>query len=178
CIKGKYHKASPGPELGKFGECKVYEKNSCCTPEFTVELAATRTEKLYNHTWDLCKNLSRACERFWIEQECFYQCDPYIYKYQHMSSAGAIHGVPICSSYCDSWFDACKNDQICVEDVLTGYEFNQHGINSCPVNSTCQTYASMFKNGEGLCNKMWNTSYTYSTDKSVCMEMTYKDPTA
>lgn len=34
----------------------------------------------------------------------------------------------------------------------------------------------MFKNGEGLCNKMWNTSYVYTKenpDKSNCLVMTF-----
>jgi len=85
-------------------------------------------------------------------------------------------GVPICSSVCDGWFEACKDDHICVQDVLNGYEFLANGSNRCPKNSQCKTYKEMFGNGEGLCNKMWNTSYVYTeekADQSNCMVMSF-----
>ena len=85
-----------------------------------------------------------------------------------------ILGVPICSDYCDKWYDACKNDKICVTDVLTGYNYSIHGENFCPKNELCTTYAQRFGSGEGLCMKMWNSSYTYkkpNLDRSNCMDM-------
>ena len=83
-------------------------------------------------------------------------------------------GVPICSNYCDRWFDACKHDKLCVTDVLTGYNYSKHGENFCPNDENCTTYADRFKNGEGLCTKMWSTSYVYqrpNSDRSNCMVM-------
>lgn len=69
CIKGMYHKPSPGPEQG-FPICQEYSSNTCCTKSFTVKLKASRTEELYNHTWDLCKELSKPCEKYWFQQVC------------------------------------------------------------------------------------------------------------
>ncbi|KAK3753712.1 hypothetical protein QZH41_013802, partial [Actinostola sp. cb2023] len=201
CIQGKYHKDKPSAATG-FQICQEYSNNTCCTKSFTDTLKRSRTEELYNHTWDLCKALSKPCEQYWLQQECFYQCSPYVYKWQHPSDGQSIHGghtfalravrrivqfsseipvllfvgVPICSSVCDGWFDACKDDQICVQDVLTGYEFLANGTNRCPANSSCTTYSDMFKNGEGLCNKMWNTSYVYTTENaehSNCMLLSF-----
>lgn len=76
CIKGRYHKPKPSPADGTFKSCTEYSTiDNCCKAEFTVELAATRTEKLYNHTWDLCKPLSKGCLDFWMHQVLFYDKD-------------------------------------------------------------------------------------------------------
>ncbi|XP_031565709.1 riboflavin-binding protein-like [Actinia tenebrosa] len=100
CIKGKYHKPKPSPANKPFKACYQYRTtNSCCKSEFTVELAATRTEKLYNHTWDICKPLSAKCLEFWMHQECFYQCSPYLYKWAHPKVQDGVHGKNI---NCDS----------------------------------------------------------------------------
>lgn len=67
CIKGEYHKPSPG--VGKnFSICQEYGENTCCTKDFSEKLKKSRTEDLYNHTWDLCKPLSKPCENYWLQQ--------------------------------------------------------------------------------------------------------------
>lgn len=80
-------------------------------------------------------------------------------------------GVPVCASYCDAWFAACKDDKICVEDVLGGYNFTIHGENICPADQNCTTYTQRYKNGQGLCNKMWGSSYVYTEGSENCMQM-------
>ena len=81
-------------------------------------------------------------------------------------------GVPICASECDDWFEACKNDSICVENVLTDYNFTMFGENLCPVDAMCKNYSEMYGNGKGLCEKMWGSSYKYTeqnANKDNCM---------
>ena len=83
-------------------------------------------------------------------------------------------GVPVCSDFCDSWYDACKSDQICVENVIEDYNFTVHGENFCPANKTCKTYEAMYGNGKNLCEKMWAGSYNYTkanADYSNCLRM-------
>ena len=83
-------------------------------------------------------------------------------------------GIPICASVCDRWYEACKNDQICVENVLTDYNFTEHGENFCPKDKPCVTYEKMYGSGKALCEKMWGKSYVYTkenTDSSNCMVM-------
>eukprot|EP00794_Sanderia_malayensis_P003080 gene3081-3545_t len=177
CIAGKYHKKSPGAETLSYPECAPWKEKTCCTSEFVKELKANQTRTLYNHDWHLCKKLSAECERFWINQECFYQCSPYVYKWKQPSanpSFDILKGVPICASVCDRWFQACKTDQICVENVLTDYNFTEHGGNSCPKNKPCMTYENMYGSGKKLCEKMWGTSFIYTkenADSSNCMVM-------
>ena len=33
----------------------------------------------------------------------------------------AIQNVPVCADYCNSWFEACKNDSTCVEHWLEDF---------------------------------------------------------
>lgn len=88
-------------------------------------------------------------------------------------------GVPVCSDICDQWFDACKDDKICVENVLADYNFTIHGENFCPANKSCVTYEKMYRNGKNLCEKMWAGSYNYTTpnaDYSNCLMMDGSKP--
>ena len=87
--------------------------------------------------------------------------------------SGYISGVPVCASYCDSWFEACKDDLTCVEDWLADFDFAANGNNSCPTNSTCTTFKERYGNAQGLCNKMWGSAFRYSTDTSNCTVMKF-----
>lgn len=83
-------------------------------------------------------------------------------------------GVPICASICDRWYDACRDDLICVENVLVDYNFTEHGENWCPKDKPCITYQKMYGSGKALCEKMWGDSYVYTvenSDSSNCMVM-------
>ena len=88
-------------------------------------------------------------------------------------SQGYIAGVPVCADYCDRWFTACQNDLTCVEDWLADFHFDEHGYNSCPENSNCITFAEMYGDAEGLCNRMWGTAFHYSTDSENCTVMMF-----
>ena len=82
--------------------------------------------------------------------------------------------MPVCSDFCDNWYDACKADQICVENVLEDYNFTVHQENFCPTNKPCKTYEAMYGNGKNLCEKMWAGSYSYTkanADHSNCLRM-------
>lgn len=179
CIEGIYHKSSPSPETKEFKTCHAFKESSCCIASFTVELAANETKNSYNHSWHRCGNLSAKCQQFWVKQECFYQCSPKVYKWKHPSIKGALQGVPVCSDFCDNWFDACKTEQICVENVLEDYNFTVHGENFCPANKSCITYEAMYGNGKNLCEKMWGGSYKYTKandDYSNCLLMDGSTP--
>ncbi|KAK3728624.1 hypothetical protein QZH41_011692, partial [Actinostola sp. cb2023] len=111
-----------------------------------------------------------ACEKYLKNEECFFQCEPNLIKW-HLTG-GYVKGVPICSKYCDDWFDACQHDMTCVEDWLNDFNFSA-SVYSCPKNSKCQTFAQFYKNAEGLCNKMWGPSFKYEKS-SNCMLMDFK----
>jgi folate receptor len=150
------HKPTPGAE--SLNECIPWSDHGCCSPE-TVADAQTLKEAQGGpeYHWDRCGSLSAGCEKFFIEEACFYECEPAVglfrkYPREHFSEhlhnrdghevhddrcntdsdtynktfADAncdmgwyghnhwqIHQMPIKASYCDAFFDACKNDLFC-----------------------------------------------------------------
>ncbi|XP_068711228.1 riboflavin-binding protein-like isoform X2 [Montipora foliosa] len=169
CIEGPLHKDKPSPEGQGYVECLSWKENSCCTAEFTQELQRNKVEVLYNFSWNHCNNLSQACEQFIKDEECFWQCEPNLIKWH--TGQGALNRVPICSSYCDEWFEACKDDMTCAQDWINGFNFSSN-VYSCPTNSRCRTFSEVYKDGKGLCNTMWANSFHYETSKN-CMVMKF-----
>ena len=42
--------------------------------------------------------------------------------FERPTKDGYIRDAPVCRTYCEKWFEACKNDMTCVEDWLGGEE--------------------------------------------------------
>ena len=83
-------------------------------------------------------------------------------------------GVPICASECDAWYEACKDDKICVENVLEDYNRTVNYVAKCPRDKNCTTYTKMYGSGKNLCEKLWGDSYRYvqkDNDVNNCMKM-------
>jgi len=75
CLSGDTHKelASPEPEGPAYQACFQWRNLSCCTAEFTQQLARANVTNIDGFHWNRCENLSPACERFFIRVECFYR---------------------------------------------------------------------------------------------------------
>ena len=85
--------------------------------------------------------------------------------------------MPVCADYCSRWFEACKDDLTCYRNWLDVIN-NASGMpNYCPVDSSCQKFSAIFADSKDLCNRMWGTSYNYSTNTNVvddsCTVMTF-----
>ena len=86
-----------------------------------------------------------------------------------------VQSVPVCVDYCDSWFDACKDDHTCFDNWEDAYD-NASGMpNHCPEDSQCRKFSEVFADGKELCNRMWGTSYSYSTDMDNCTVMAFNN---
>ncbi|PFX29839.1 riboflavin-binding protein-like isoform X2 [Stylophora pistillata] len=174
CIDGPYHKQRPTAEGANYVECHPWKEKTCCTADFTAQLNKSNVEVLYNFSWHHCGNLSKECERYIKNEECFYSCEPSLIKWH--TSKGGVKGVPICADYCDKWFDACKNDMTCAEDWLEDFNFTSSQY-SCRSNSQCRKFSELYKDGKGLCNKMWGQSFTYEkSDNCMVMWFAGKNP--
>lgn len=93
--------------------------------------------------------------------------------YFQIGTTGYIQHVPVCASYCERWFQACRNDLTCVEDWLADFDYAEDGINSCPMNSSCLTFEQRYGNATGLCNRMWGNAFFYSEDEDNCTVMAF-----
>ncbi|KAJ6659556.1 hypothetical protein lerEdw1_018791 [Lerista edwardsae] len=65
------------------------------------------------------------------KMECFYRCSPHAAYWAHPNRKAAIKSVPVCKSFCDDWYEACKNDLTCVRNWLTDWEIDDKGENQC-----------------------------------------------
>jgi len=124
CHLQYFHKDVPGPEPDGFTECHPWKNSACCT-HGTVE-THTKLKEGYGkeYHWDRCGALSPECERFFVQEACFYECDPnaglyrkyapHIYNESNPDhNEWQMHGMPIKASYCDAWFTACRKDKFC-----------------------------------------------------------------
>ena len=109
------------------------------------------------------------------DTECFFWCEPMLGYFQ--TSSGEVVGVPVCADYCDAWFEACKDDLTCVEDLeeLVYHDPSVDFTSSCPQNSVCRTYQVVYGDGRGLCNKIFGSDYVYSTDRDNCTVMAFNN---
>ena len=159
CLRGAKHKSEPSPEDDSYKACRLFKNSSCCTSEFTNQLAVENVQRIGNFSWTLCGNLSKRCQEYMIGVECFYSCSPYVGLWAHPIFDSALKNAPVCSSYCNDWFDACKDDMTCAENWVTGFNFTEDGHNQCKQN--CTTFKDFYNNGTELCNTMWHNSFTY-----------------
>jgi len=143
CHLDYFHKDTPGPEPDGFTECHPWKENACCS--HATVLSATKLKESYGpeYHWDRCGPLSPECERFFVQEACFYECDPnaglfrkwdtdtydprcdaYAEEYDeaYATAQGCdhntwqMHQMPIKASYCDAWLTACANDMFCAAD--------------------------------------------------------------
>ncbi|CAH2310660.1 riboflavin-binding -like [Pelobates cultripes] len=171
CLLGKHHKASPSAEIGA-QECVLYAESSCCYANFTEKLSQSPIIKVDNYYWNRCGNLSKACEAYMKKIECFYQCSPLAAHWIHPNMSFAIEHVPLCQSFCDSWFEACRSDLVCARDWLVDWIVDENG-NHCK--NECIPYHQMYANGTDLCQTAWGASFEVSSSACHCLDMTETD---
>jgi len=157
CHLNYYHKdGAPTPEPDTLTECHPWQHSSCCNYDTVV--SAKKINEAYGpgYHWDRCGALSPACERFFVQEACFYECDPNIglwRKYWDQATAGAnyneweIEGMPIDADYCDAMFRACKNDLFC--GVGGGNYFSCAVVPDAPKTETPTTGGSTTPNNQG-----------------------------
>jgi len=154
CHVSYYHKEEPSPEDDRMSECHPWKENACCSTDTLVgahkgivegskatEVTGTILKENYGaeYHWDRCGKLSPACERFFVQEACFYECEPHLAPYRKFQDAAfnsgqlqggvdvhdednddhnkwQIHEMPIRADYCDAWYDSCKDDYFCASD--------------------------------------------------------------
>lgn len=144
CHLQYYHKDAPGPEPETFTECHPWKDNACCLRDTVSSAQKLKEGYGKEYHWDRCGPLSPECERFFVQEACFYECEPsagfyrkfkkdiydekcdsyhasYDKAYQEATcpeqhNEWQMHGMPINAAYCDAWHTACANDNFCASD--------------------------------------------------------------
>lgn len=128
-----------------------------------------------------CGQLSSACEKFFIEEGCFYECDHNVGKWRKHDDCGSdgtgneweIEGMPIKASYCDAWYEACKgaNNRLCIgsasEEGKPVYTyFGQPACATAEGSLGCKRIDEVYTSGKHICETMWGGSFKYEDDTS------------
>jgi len=121
CAVQYFHKkGGPSPEGDGMAECHPWKENACCHSDTVGSEAQIRESYGEGYEWDRCGPMSAACERFFVQEACFYECEPnvsYFRKYNDTNHTDynewQLGNMPIKKSYCDAWYTACYNDYFC-----------------------------------------------------------------
>eukprot|EP00483_Globobulimina_turgida_P013183 UN13207 len=128
CLLKYYHKDFVTSETTIFSQtpCYPWKDANCCYYDTVKDIdTLLRDYEDIGYRWDRCGPLSEKCEQFFIQENCFYECDANVGLFKMQNGSWKIESMPIRSDYCDKWFDACYDDLFCADD--TGSFF------SCPV---------------------------------------------
>ncbi|XP_039199330.1 retbindin [Crotalus tigris] len=161
-LPGEKHKANPSPEE-ELGVCQIYAENACCSPEVAQELS-----KAHAGSWNGCGSLSNSCEAYFRQLDCFYHCSPIAAEWTHPRQLIALMAVPLCQSFCDQWYNACREDLTCPGNWPGGAD--EHNCSQ-----ECQSFGQMYKDGKELCENIWDDAFIVSTDLCQCLMLDASD---
>jgi folate receptor len=87
CDLNYFHKGNVTPEPASFTECHPWHSASCCHEATVMTPHAINVGYGPGFRWDRCGTLSPACERFFVMEACFYECEPSNGLYRKYSDA-------------------------------------------------------------------------------------------
>nr|XP_005310744.2 retbindin [Chrysemys picta bellii] len=171
CLAGGKHKAAPSPE-GQLGVCQLYAANACCSPRVAQEISSAPLAKVNDIYWDRCGNLSPRCEHYLQRVECFYRCSPSAARWPHPQRPTAVLEVPLCLTFCEAWYEACKDDLTCARNWVSDWQWGPQG-NNC--SRDCVPYSQMYQDGRELCENIWGDSFVAAREPCPCLSLTGSD---
>lgn len=184
CLSSTTHKMKPGPEgtALKPYHCTPWQNHSCCTWNISSQIHQDGSLSLYGMIWDQCpgyRNMSEKCKQHFMRDTCFYQCSPNLGPWIVTDSESKktrkerIINVPLCASDCDKWFNDCKNDYTCNDNWGKNWDWSKKGTpQMCPTPYQCKTFGEYFKDSKEFCEKIFDNSFKYQTNKKNCMNLT------
>lgn len=181
--KGDGHPVSnsehPTEEPDSFQECHPWSETSCCFQETVSTVKKIKESYGPEYHWDRCGPMSQACERFFVMESCFYECDPNVGIYRkHKNTADdpdpfggeqplfdgtdatngwGVHQMPIKASFFDAWYQACKDDYFCGDgsywDCANQWEAGDAFVDSNALQGSCEnSCGGKAKNGPCRCD--------------------------
>jgi len=163
------HKASPSPET--LNSCKQYSCNSCCTADTTKELALKPLQTVGKWNFAQCgQPLSDACSMSFSDIMCLYKCSPNIYTF-FGADLKTLTRIPLCSWFCDRWYQTCMNDMTCVmnQSWMTGFKLVNR-TDTCSPGSSCRNFTQVYAGGKNMCDNLFGQTFKFSNDSGNCLD--------
>jgi hypothetical protein len=110
-----------------------------------------------------CKTVSSTCQKFFIEESCFYECDKNMGKWRKhnvsnpIDNGWQIEKMPVSAKYMDRWWEACKEEQICAGPTKSYFEMPDCLALNKKNNNTagCKRFGDVYKSGKEVAEVMW-----------------------
>lgn len=176
CLDARNHKKEPGPESSLFGHCTPWKERACCTEKTTHDV---HHKDMYSMSLDFCAEqvghgMTDSCREYFHKDLCFYECEPnigpWIVQVNRKIGKERFFEVPLCSSDCLAWWNACKHDYACTPNWPRGFVF-RGGKNYCPPDSKCMTFKEMYTDPADFCSQVWDHSWKVVPDDTPCIRM-------
>eukprot|EP00808_Paulinella_micropora_P020688 g43774.t1 len=133
---------SPPASRSDLNFCQQYRSSTCCTRAHTTTLLRS-AYPLFSDPFD--QPFSEQCKEISVSIFCA-PCDPGV-------GTGVLTGL--CEEFCDSWFNACKNDFFMIKASI---------LEPCESNALyCSPLQTMVSSGRELCQR---SGYEVVTRKS------------
>lgn len=184
CMKllPEYSKETPSPEQNT--ECPSYKDRSCCRVGATLPFQTSdQWQNITNYVHCPQKSsLGSTCHERFFEELCFFLCSPdigpWIGKATHDEPVtDRFINIPVCSSVCNAWYSACKDEYTCTDNWYIGFNKDNKGFNVCKNISTCDTYENVFRNASNFCEMIWDNSFKVVPDDQPCMKFGFSNDT-
>eukprot|EP01025_Chloroclados_australasicus_P053033 TRINITY_DN6203_c0_g1_i3.p2 TRINITY_DN6203_c0_g1~~TRINITY_DN6203_c0_g1_i3.p2 ORF type:complete len:506 (-),score=51.34 TRINITY_DN6203_c0_g1_i3:426-1889(-) len=175
------------PVSGDLQGCQKYAQYSCCSEEI-AGIISDPYNAIYGEewSWSRCYDdktvIPEKCARWFVDEECFYECDVNAGKYRLHEECEVngwqISAVPLGASECDQWYEDCKDVALCVctgddcPEGATPYSLFSQTYWDC-TEDQCQTIGSLYADGEELCNKLYEGSFFYETHEKAAYSLAW-----
>lgn len=156
---------NPGPSFNARNGNAPYASCSCCSANYSNTLASGGEGAIYRGFNYTCpgRPLSPECLFYLQAQEADFACNP------NTQSLYYATVIPLCTTYIQAWWDACKNDYTCQADWVA-WPQDSTGYMTCQaMNRPCMKYADIYKSATNL-TFQWgaqNSVYSVSSDAAV-----------
>jgi len=168
------HKSQPSPE--ELYACKDYSCNSCCTGETTKQIALQPLQIVGKWNFTQCEQvMSDACSMSFSQILCFFKCSPNIPSFFSASAKAYGTKIPLCSWFCNRWFETCQADKTCTrsQNWVTGFSLdttNSSAVRTCSPGASCRNFSTVYENGRDMCDFLFGQVFEYSEDQKYCLD--------
>ncbi|KII68373.1 Folate receptor alpha [Thelohanellus kitauei] len=162
CLKNEHDKSTPTHEnTAEMGICQPWSNYSCCSSKTAQYITSPGELYIRNVLYNQCPHrgtLSNKCKRYFQLDQCFYLCGsmflPWLVVTQSANGTKERwRGIPMCSSDCEAWYEACKDDFTC---SATWYPSSFGTINGKPVCKTeCRKFKDFHPNARDFCETIF-----------------------
>jgi len=140
------------------------------------------TDELYGdkYRWDRCGPLSAACQQYFVDEACTYECDVNAGKWRlhgqtnssecNDSNGWQISNMPIKASFANAWYEACKDDLFAATE--SGSYFDVALVED--VSSQCSTFSTIYSDGADMLHRMWAGAFIYDTNEEHAYTMHFE----